>query len=108
MLNYSSVLVWLIGWEDFLIIHLVSYENLLWYLNHGCFAELGWFVAWMGKINTGGVLEVRLYFRSELEFDLKLQMCQLDGTGPGLDLVIVSGCEPFRLRLSDLLYIRVI
>jgi len=28
-------------------------------------------------------------------------MCQLDGTGPGLDLVIVSGCEPFRLRLSD-------
>jgi len=44
---------------------------MLQYLNHGCFAELGWFVVWMGKMNTGGILEVRLYFRSELEVDCK-------------------------------------
>lgn len=40
-------------------------------LNHGCSAELRWFVIWMGTINTGGVLEARLYFRSELEVDLR-------------------------------------
>lgn len=35
-------------------------------------------------------------------------MCKLDGTGPGLDLVMVSGCEPLRLGLLDFTVIRVI
>jgi hypothetical protein len=51
------------------------------------------------------VLEVKFVFKSELEVDLKsvskLQRCKLDGNGPGLDLVLVSGREPFRFTLSD-------
>ena len=47
-------------------------------------------------MNTGEVVEVRLYFRSELEVDCQLQMeLALDW------IVIVSGCELFRPRLSD-------